>query len=291
MTKHKAPLVKAFLNPDSETFSYVVYDRLGGQAVVIDPVLGFDYASGRTRTESAQRLLDFVHEQRLIVPWILETHVHADHLSAASFLRQRLGGKTAIGERITEVQAIFRDVFELEPEFLSDGSQFDRLLADGDILEVGELHIRVMHTPGHTPVDMTYLINEQAAFVGDTLFMPDVGTARCDFPGGSASRLYQSVQCLLALPESTDIHVCHDYPKAGREHRHGTTVAEQRRHNIHVRDGIDEASFVRMRHERDDTLSMPRLLLPAIQVNIRAGKMPPADEQGKVFLKLPVNRL
>ncbi len=291
MTGHKAPQVKAFLEPDSETFSYVVYDRPDGQAVVIDPVLDFDYASGRTRTDSAQQLLDFVRKQRLTVAWILETHAHADHLSAAPFIREQLGGKIAIGEKIIEVQAIFRDVFELEPTFLPDGSQFDHLFADGDTLGVGELNIRVMHTPGHTPADLTYVINEQAAFVGDTLFMPDVGTARCDFPGGSASRLYQSIQRLLALPESTDIHVCHDYPKPGRDHRHGTTVAEQRRHNIHVRDGIDEASFVRMRQERDATLSMPRLILPAIQVNIRAGQMPPADEQGRVFLKIPVNQL
>ncbi len=291
MAEHRAPLVKAFLEPDSETFSYVVYDRPGGQAVVIDPVLDFDYAAGRTGTESAQRLLDFVREQRLTVPWILETHAHADHLSAAFFLRDRLGGKIGIGEQITAVQAMFRDVFELEPEFLPDGSQFDRLFADGDRIEVGELHIEVLHTPGHTPADLSYVINGQAAFVGDTLFMPDVGTARCDFPGGSASRLYRSIRTLLALPESTDIHVCHDYPTAGRKHRHGTTVAEQRQHNIHVRDGIDEASFVRMRQERDATLAMPRLILPAIQVNIRAGQMPPADEQGKVFLKVPINRL
>ncbi|MBM7456359.1 glyoxylase-like metal-dependent hydrolase (beta-lactamase superfamily II) [Oceanisphaera litoralis] len=291
MTKYKAPLVKAFLEPDSETFSYLVYDHPGGQAVVIDPVLDFDYAAGRTRTASAQQLLDFVGKQRLTVPWILETHAHADHLSAAPFMRQRLGGKVAIGKQITEVQAIFRDVFELEPGFLPDGGQFDHLFADGDRFTVGELQIRVMHTPGHTPADLTYVINEQAAFVGDTLFMPDLGTARCDFPGGSASRLYHSIQRLLALPEATDLYVCHDYPKPGREHRHRTSVAEQRQHNIHVHDGIDEAGFVRMRQARDATLGMPRLILPAIQINIRAGQLPPADEQGRVFLKIPINQL
>lgn len=290
MTQHQAPQVKAFLDHDSETFSYVVYDHPGGQAVIIDPVLDFDYPSGRTSTTSARQLVDFVHEQQLTVHWILETHAHADHLSAAPFLRQQLGARVAIGEHITAVQAVFRQRFALEPTFVADGSQFDQLFADGDRFAVGELQIRVMHTPGHTPADLSYVVNEQAVFVGDTLFMPDVGTARCDFPGGSASQLYASVRRILALPDDTAVYICHDYPKEGREHRYRTTVAEQRLQNIHLRDGIDEAAFVRMRKERDATLGMPRLILPAIQVNIRAGQMPPADAQGRVFLKIPINQ-
>lgn len=291
MTQHGAPLVKAFLDQDSETFSYVVYDRPGGQAVVIDPVLDFDYKSGRTRTDTAQQLVDFIREQGLTLHWILETHAHADHLSAAPFIREQLGGRIGIGEHIREVQAIFRQVFDLEQEFLPDGSQFDRLFVDGDAFEVGGLRLRVMHTPGHTPADLAYIINEQAVFVGDTLFMPDVGTARCDFPGGSASRLYRSIHRLLALPEETAIYICHDYPRPGREHQCLTTVGEQRRHNIHVHDGVGEAEFVKMRDERDATLAMPRLILPAIQVNIRAGRLPPPDERGKVYLKIPINQL
>ena len=291
MTQTTKPQVKAFLESDSETFSYVVYDQVGGQAVIIDPVLNFDYASGRTNTKLAQQQLDFVREQQLTVQWILETHAHADHLSAAPFLRDRLHAKIGIGAQITQVQSIFREVFALELEFKADGSQFDGLFSDGDTLTVGQLQISVLHSPGHTPADIAYLINAQALFVGDTLFMPDLGTARCDFPGGSSQQLYHSIQRLLALPQETNIYVCHDYPKAGREHECRTTVAEQRANNIHVRDGIDEASFVAMRDKRDATLGMPRLILPSIQVNIRAGEMPPADAQGKVFLKLPINEL
>lgn len=285
------PKVKAFLDDSSETFSYVVYDRQGGQAVIIDPVLGFDQACGRTSTDLAQRQLDFVHEQQLTVPWILETHAHADHLSAAPFLRDQLSAQVGIGEHIVQVQRIFREIFALEPEFMADGSQFAGLFAEGDTLSLGELHIRVLHSPGHTPADVAYLVNEQALFVGDTLFMPDVGTARCDFPGGSSQQLYRSIQRLLALPPETDIYVCHDYPKGSRAHECHTTVAEQRANNIHVHDGIDEHSFVAMRDKRDATLGMPKLILPSIQVNIRAGELPPADAQGKVFLKLPVNAL
>ncbi|WP_458734121.1 MBL fold metallo-hydrolase [Zobellella taiwanensis] len=291
MAVQDIPQVRAFLDQDSETFSYVVYDRSGGAAAVIDPVLDFDPKSGRTRTDTAQQLVDFIREQDLSLQWILETHAHADHLSAAPFIREQLGGRIAIGEHIREVQAIFRRVFNLEKGFLPDGSQFDRLFADGDRFEVGELSVRVMHTPGHTPADLAYIVNERAAFVGDTLFMPDVGTARCDFPGGSAARLYGSIRRLLALPGDTCVYVCHDYPKAGREHRYLTTVAEQRRDNIHVHDGIDEAEFVKMRNERDAGLAMPRLILPSIQVNIRAGQLPPAEDNDTVYLKIPLNRL
>ena len=285
------PKVQAFLEKDSETFSYVVYDQEGGHGLIIDPVLNFDYPSGRTSTELAQQQLDFVAKNQLTIDWVLETHAHADHLSAAPFLRDQLNAKIGIGEHITDVQAIFRDVFALEPEFNADGSQFDGLFSDEQQFSVGGLHIRVLHSPGHTPADLAYLINDQALFVGDTLFMPDVGTARCDFPGGSSQQLYQSIQRLLALPEATEIYVCHDYPKAERGHEYLTTVARQKAENIHVKDGIDEASFVAMRDKRDATLGMPRLILPSIQVNICAGEMPPKDEQGNTFLKLPINKL
>ncbi len=285
------PQVQAFLDQDSETFSYVIYDQPGGRAAVIDPVLDFNYHSGRTGTATAQRLVDFVREQKLTLDWILETHAHADHLSAAPFIKAQLGGRIAIGEHIREVQGIFQRVFGLEKELLPDGSQFDHLFADGEQFAVGELSIRVLHVPGHTPADIAYVVNEQAVFVGDTLFMPDLGTARCDFPGGSAERLYQSIQRLLALPDDTELYVCHDYPPAGREHECRTTVAAQKQGNLHVRDGISQAAFVKMRTERDATLAVPRLILPSIQVNIRAGALPKADEQGRRYLKIPLDQL
>ncbi|GAA0679316.1 MBL fold metallo-hydrolase [Rheinheimera tangshanensis] len=283
--------VEAFLDKDSETFSYVVTDLASKHAVVIDPVLDFDYKSGRTSTQSAELMLAYIQQNELILDWVLETHAHADHLSAAPFFKEHLGAKVGIGAHIKQVQTIFKEVFNLEKEFLPNGAQFDRLFHDGEILHVGAMSIRVIHTPGHTPADLAYLINDEAAFVGDTLFMPDVGTSRCDFPGGSASTLFQSISKLLALPEETKIYVCHDYPTKGREHEYVTTVGEQREHNIHVHDGVTEAQFVEKREARDATLAMPRLILPSIQVNIRAGHMPPADEQGKVYLKLPINML
>lgn len=283
--------VEPFLDPDSETFSYVVYEQPGGRAAVIDPVLDYDPKSGRTGTAGAQRLVDFVRAEDLEVDWILETHAHADHLSAAPFVRDQLGGRIGIGEHIRKVQAIFRDVFNLEKEFLTDGSQFDHLFADGATFQVGGLACRVIYSPGHTPADMAWMIGD-ALFVGDTLFMPDLGTARCDFPGGDAATLYRSIDNLLALPEATRIFICHDYPPEGRpEHRWETTVGEQRRDNIHVREGISEAEFVATREARDATLGMPRLILPSIQVNIRAGQMPPPEDNGTVYLKIPVNRL
>lgn len=283
--------VEAFLDKDSETFSYVVSDIASKHAVIIDPVLDFDYKSGRTATQSAAVILSYIQQQHLIVDWVLETHAHADHLSAAPYFKQQLGAQIGIGAQITQVQTIFKQVFNLEKEFLPNGAQFDRLFHDGEIIQVGTMQIRVMHTPGHTPADLAYLVNEETAFVGDTLFMPDVGTSRCDFPGGSASTLFHSISRLLALPAETKIYVCHDYPTKGREHHYQTTVGAQRQHNIHVRDGVTEAQFVAMREARDATLAMPRLILPSIQVNIRAGHMPPADEQGKVYLKLPINQL
>jgi len=284
------PIVKAFLDHDSETFSYVVYDHQGGHAAIIDPVLDYDPKSGRTRTDSAQQLLDFVAANRLTVDWILETHAHADHLSAAPFIRSKVGGKIAIGEKIVEVQKIFRDVFNLEKQFLVDGSQFDKLFAEGETFQIGSMDGEVIYTPGHTPADMSWRIGD-ALFVGDTIFMPDVGTARCDFPGGDAATLYQSVQRLLALPEDTRMFMCHDYPPVGREHLYETTVAEQKKSNIHVHDGVTQEQFVAMREARDATLEMPRLILPSIQLNIRAGQMPPAEDNGTVYFKIPVNKL
>lgn len=288
---YTTPLVKAFLDNDSETFSYVVYDKPKGKGVVIDSVLDFDYKSGRTKTDSAQNIVNFVHEEGLEIEWILETHAHADHLSAAPFLREQLNAKVGIGEHIKGVQKIFKEVFNLEKEFLPNGAHFDRLFADGETFAVGDLEFRVMHTPGHTPADLAYVVNEQALFIGDTLFLPDVGTARCDFPGGSSRTLFRSIKKLLAMPEETKMYICHDYPKEGRSHEFLTTVGEQRQRNIHVHDGVTEDEFVAMRDTRDATLEMPRLILPSIQVNIRAGHMPPADTDGKVYLKVPINQL
>lgn len=286
-------VVKAFLDDDSETFSYVLHCPATQQAAVIDPVLDFDYKSGRTSTAGAQRLVDYIESENLQLQWILETHAHADHLSAAPFIKQQLGGQIGIGEHIREVQKIFKEVFNLEKEFLPNGAQFDRLFADGEQFSIGELSVRVLHTPGHTPADLAYIIDEQLAFVGDTLFMPDVGTARCDFPGGSSATLFDSIQKILAMPDSTQIYICHDYPPEGsnRGHEYVTTVGAQKRESKHVPAGTSAADFVAMRDARDATLSMPRLILPSIQVNIRAGNLPPADDSGKVYLKLPLNLL
>ncbi|WP_237068240.1 MBL fold metallo-hydrolase [Microbulbifer guangxiensis] len=285
------PLVQPFLDKDTETWSYVVYDRSGGSAAVIDPVLDYDAASGRTSTNGAEKIIAFVKSEGLTVEWVLETHAHADHLSAAPFIREQLGGKTAIGDHIRQVQTIFRDVFNLEKEFLVDGSQFDHLFHDGDTFTIGELEGQVIYSPGHTPADMAWLIGD-ALFVGDTLFLPDVGSARCDFPGGDAKTLYRSVRKLLSLPDATRMFMCHDYPPNGkREHQCETTVAEQKRSNIHLRDSVSEEEFVAMRSKRDATLPMPRLILPSIQVNIRAGQMPPAEDNGTVYLKVPINAL
>jgi len=284
------PIVEAFLDRDSETFSYVVYDHIGGHAAVIDPVLDYDPKSGRTRTDGAQKLVDFVRDNSLAVEWILETHAHADHLSAAPFVREQIGGKIAIGEKIIEVQKIFRDVFNLEKQFLVDGSQFDKLFAEGETFHIGEITGEVIYTPGHTPADMSWHIGD-AVFVGDTLFMPDVGTARCDFPGGNAGTLYKSIQHLLSLPDETRLYMCHDYPEGNRPHAYLSTVREQKDRNIHVHQGVTEDEFVRMRQQRDATLEMPRLILPSIQLNIRAGQMPPAEDNGTVYFKIPVNKL
>jgi glyoxylase-like metal-dependent hydrolase (beta-lactamase superfamily II) len=284
------PNLQAFFDPATWTVSYVVYDAPGGGAAIVDPVLDYDAKSGRTRTTSAERLVAFVREKRLKVAWILETHAHADHLSSAPYLRRELGGRIAIGEPIRAVQGVFRKIFNLEPEFRLDGSQFDHLFADGEKFRVGALEGEALHVPGHTPADMAYRIGD-AVFVGDTLFMPDVGTARADFPGGDARTLYRSIRRLLELPPQTRLFVCHDYPPEGREPKWETTVAEARAANIHVRDGVTEDEFVAMRTARDRTLEMPNLILPSIQVNIRAGRFPPPEANGVSYLKIPLDAL
>ncbi len=284
------PNIEAFHDPVTATMSYVVYDAPGGRAAVVDAVLDFDPKSGRTGTKSADRLLDFLAARGLTLDWILETHAHADHLSAARYVKGRAGGRIAIGERIRQVQGAFKKIFNLEPGFRLDGSQFDHLFADGERFAIGALEGRVLFVPGHTPADAAYRIGD-AVFVGDTLFMPDVGTARCDFPGGDAHVLYRSIRRLLSLPEDTRLFVCHDYPPAGRDPRWETTVREERLANIHVRDGIGEDEFVAMRTARDATLEMPVLLLPSVQVNVRAGEMPPAEANGVSYLKIPVDAL
>jgi len=284
------PTVHGIFDPATWTVTYVVYDQPGGSAAVIDSVLDYDPKSGRTRTAIAQKVLDFVREQRLNVGWILETHAHADHLSAAPWLRSQLGGQIAIGGNIRTVQGVFKKIFNLEENFHTDGSQFDHLFSDGERFSIGALEGEVMSVPGHTPACVAYKIGD-AVFVGDTLFMPDVGTARCDFPGGDAPTLYRSVRKLLSLPPETRLFMCHDYPPGGRPVAFECTVADQRARNIHVNDSISEAQFVEMRTRRDATLDMPVLILPAVQINIRAGEMPPPEPNGVSYVKIPLNAL
>ncbi|MDG0023812.1 MBL fold metallo-hydrolase [Trinickia sp. Y13] len=282
------PQVVPFFDCATSTFTYVVHAGDGTPAAIIDSVLDYDPKSGRTSTASADRVIAFVREHRLQVQWLLETHAHADHLSAAQYLKRELGGKTAIGEQIRTVQGVFKRVFNLGGDVPADGTQFDHLFAADETFTFGELTGRALHVPGHTPADMAYQIGD-AVFVGDTLFMPDVGSARCDFPGGDAHALYRSVQKLLALPPQTRLFMCHDYPPPSREARCETSVEQERRANVHLHDGISEDAFVQMRTERDRTLSMPVLILPAVQINIRAGEMPPPESNGVRYLKIPVN--
>jgi glyoxylase-like metal-dependent hydrolase (beta-lactamase superfamily II) len=285
------PFVKAFFDEATFTVSYVVTDPATRACAIIDSVLDFDPASGRTHRESADAVIAYVQGEGLKVEWILETHVHADHLSAAPYLKQKLGGKLGIGFNITVVQNTFGKVFNAGTDFARDGSQFDHLFTDGESFSIGNIKARAIHTPGHTPACMAYVIGD-AAFVGDTLFMPDYGTARCDFPGGDARQLFRSIQKLFALPPETRLFMCHDYKAPGRdEYRWETTVAEERARNIHVRDGIVEDEFVAMRTKRDATLDMPRLILPSVQINMRAGHMPPAEANGVRYLKLPIDAL
>jgi glyoxylase-like metal-dependent hydrolase (beta-lactamase superfamily II) len=284
------PNVERFYDPATFTFTYVVYDRDGGHAAIVDPVLDFDAASARTSTASADRVLEFVRGHTLTVDWILETHAHADHLTAAAYLRRETGAKVAIGRGITQVQERFKALFGLEPEFATDGRQFDRLFADGDSFSIGTLEARVVATPGHTDDSLTYVVGD-AAFIGDTVFAPETGTARADFPGGDARKLYRSIRRLFDLPPQTRLFLCHDYPPAERQARAQSSLDEQRQRNVHVGADADEDAFVQMRTARDATLAAPKLILPALQVNIRAGELPPPDANGIRYLRLPIDQL
>ena len=284
------PEVTPFFHEPTNTVAYVVRDPSSRACAIVDSVLDFDYAAGRTATDFADRIIAYVREHDLEVEWILETHVHADHLSAAPYIQEVLGGRIGIGENITIVQDVFGKIFNAGTEFERDGSQFDRLFREQDRFSIGSLSAFVLHTPGHTPACMTYVIGD-AAFVGDTLFMPDYGTARCDFPGGSAEQMWESIQKILSLPDDTRLFMCHDYKAPGRDYyAWETTVREEREHNVHIA-GKTKEEFVRLRTERDRTLSMPRLIIPSIQVNMRAGRMPPPEDNGTVYLKVPINKL
>lgn len=285
------PEVFSFFDEPTNTASYVLKDPATNVAAIIDSVLDYDAAAGRTSTKAADEIIAFVKERGFDVQWLLETHVHADHLSAAPYLEEKLGGKIAIGANITVVQDVFGKIFNAGTEFERDGSQFDALFREGDKIRIGEMTGTAIHTPGHTPACMTYVFGD-AAFIGDTLFMPDYGTARADFPGGSARDLYRSIRKVLALPAETRLFLCHDYKAPGRdEFAWETTVAEQRKSNIHVRDGVTEDEFVAMREARDKTLNMPKLIIPSIQVNMRAGDLPEPEDNGVRYLKVPLNKL
>ncbi|QTC00053.1 MBL fold metallo-hydrolase [Alcaligenes sp. SORT26] len=283
--------VASFFHTDTATFTYVVYAEGQRECAIIDSVLDYDAASGRSSTVSAQKVVDFVRQHQLEVQWILETHAHADHLSAAVWLQEQVGGKIAIGEHIQQVQSTFSRIFNIEAEIQANGTPFDTLFKDQESFQIGAIPVQALHVPGHTPADMAYHVQGLGVFVGDTLFLPDVGTARCDFPGGSASQLYESIQRLLALPADTVLFMCHDYPPEGREPDYHCTVQDQKDGNIHVRDGISQELFCQRRTERDKTLGMPRLILPSIQINIRAGHFPAPESNGQVYLKLPLNLL
>ncbi|WP_025899831.1 MBL fold metallo-hydrolase [Sneathiella glossodoripedis] len=282
--------IKPFFHEPTFTVSYVVSDTQSGRSAIIDSVLDYDHKSGRTDTSTADEICAYVASHDLRVDWILETHVHADHLSAAPYLKSRLGGLIGVGEHVCQVQEVFQDVFNAADEMPADGSQFDKLLKDGFELPLGQFMISVMHTPGHTPACVSYKI-EDAVFVGDTLFMPDYGTARCDFPGGDAAQLYRSIKKILSLPKETRLFMCHDYAPDGRDYKWETTVAEQLSTNIHIHDGVSEGEFVEMRNARDAGLQMPVLILPSVQVNMRAGDLPAPEDNGVSYLKIPLNRL
>ena len=290
MPSTQKPEVSTFYDKQTSTFSYVVKDPQSNACAIIDSVLNLDYNSGRPSHTSADEIIDFIKRNQLQLQWIIETHVHADHLSAAPYLKEKLGGKLGIGAHITTVQNVFGHIFNAGTEFQRDGSQFDRLFNDGDTYQIGKLTATAIHTPGHTPACMTHIIGD-AAFVGDTIFMPDGGTARADFPGGDARVLYRSIKKVLSLPAETRLFMCHDYQPNGREVEYETTVAAERKENIHVHDGITEEEFVAMREARDATLNMPVLILPSLQVNMRAGHFPPPDDNGMVYLRVPVNAL
>jgi len=284
------PQVHGIFDTATSTVTYVVYEKPGSACAIIDSVLDYDPKSGRTKHTSADKVVDFVKTNQLKVEWILETHAHADHLSAAPYLKEQLGGKTAIGDHIGGVQKVFKGIFNMEADFKADGSQFDHLFKDGESIPVGGLVGHTMYVPGHTPACVAYQFGD-AVFVGDTMFMPDVGTARCDFPGGDAKTLFASTRKILSLPPETRLFMCHDYPPNGRPVTFKATVAEQRAKNIHVHDGISEAQFVELRTKRDATLDMPVLILPAVQINIRAGELPPKEDNGIAYVKIPLNAL
>lgn len=282
------PNIQAFFDTVTQTISYVIFDEAGGSCAIIDPVLDYDPKAGKTLTHNADKLIAFIHDQRLSVQWILETHAHADHLSSADYLKNQLGGKIGIGQNIPAVQKTFKKIFNFGDEFIPDGHHFDHLFSDGELFQIGKITAKAIAVSGHTPADIAYRIND-VIFVGDTLFMPDVGTARADFPGGDARQLFKSIEKILAFPPETRLLMCHDYPPTNRPPEWESTVAEQRAHNIHIHAGITEDEFVKMRTERDATLEMPNLLLPAIQINIRGGKLPPAESNGVAYFKIPIN--
>jgi len=282
------PQIENFFDLETWTFTYVVSSDSSSSCIVIDPVLNYDPKSGRTKTQSAEKVIAFIKSRGLKLEWILETHAHADHFTAAMFIKDTLGGKIAIGEQVTKVQSVFKGIFNLGDEFNANGSHFDYLLKDEENIAFGDLNFKAIFVPGHTPACMAYQV-EDSIFVGDTLFMPDVGTARCDFPGGDAQTLFQSIKKLLSFPSDTKLYMCHDYPPGERLVRYQTTVKEQNDSNIHVHQGVNEKEFIQMRTKRDQTLEMPVLILPAIQVNIRAGQMPPREDNGISYLKIPIN--
>ena len=287
--KRLRPSIAGFFDEATNTVSYVVHDPKTGEAAIIDSVLDFDAASGRTSNGSADRMIEYVTSNNLKVTWLVETHAHADHISAAPYLQERLGGKLAIGRDIIRVQEVFGKLFNAGTDFERDGSQFDKLFEDGETFRIGELEGIALHVPGHTPADMAFIIGD-AAFVGDTIFMPDFGTARADFPGGDAGQLFRSIRRLLSLPDETRLFLCHDYKAPGRdEYAWETTVKQQREENVHVKDGVTEQDFVAMRTDRDKTLSMPKLIMPSVQVNIRGGRLPDPEENGVSYIKIPVN--
>lgn len=285
------PRAEPFFDQQTSTFSYVVHQAGNPACAIIDSVLDYDPASGCITTTSADRIIDYIQKNQLRLQWILETHAHADHLSAAAYIKTRLGGTIAIGEHIRQVQQVFIDIFNLEGEVVADGSQFDHLLRDGETFTIGDINVTALHVPGHTPADMAYCVEGLGIFIGDTLFMPDVGTARCDFPGGDAHKLFASIQKILAKGDDTRLYLCHDYPPSHREQQFCVTIGEQRKANIHVHDGIGATDFNAMREARDKTLSMPTLMLPAIQINIRAGQYPEPEDNNVRYLKIPLNQL
>ena len=282
--------IKGFFDEETSTISYVVYDMTSKKCAVIDSVLDFDFSSGTIDYYNAEKIISFIEKMKLDLEWLIETHVHADHLSASPYIQKKLGGKIGISEKISDIQNIFGKTFNAGTEFQRDGSQFDRLFKDNDEYKIGSIKCKVINTPGHTPACTAHVIGN-SIFVGDTLFMPDLGSARADFPGGDARQLYRSIQKILSYPDDTLIFVCHDYPPTSRKVEWVTTVGEQKKNNIHVKTSIEEDEFVKVREARDKTLSMPKLIIPSIQVNMRAGNLPPAEDNGDVFIKVPINSM